>query len=241
MKTNIVMKSPDRMLFDKVIRQETKTGMLNMSDLQEIANKRNAMNGYKIRQLQEILNRDENLERIYFILKEQVVITIDMSKVIENIKEYGLFTYLKKLGQYKTTGARETKTTWANPYIWMLAALELSPELYGKAVIWLGDNLIINRIEAGNFYRSLSQSVSKFSNVDYVKTAKALNYIVFNRHETGIRNYATQSELKELEEIEKHVAFTIDMGFIHSFDQLILFLRKIYNKKRTSHGNSTLN
>jgi len=69
--------------------------------------------------------------------------------------------------------------------------------------------------------------------------AKALNYIVFNRHETGIRNFATQAELKEIEEIEKHVAFTIDMGFIHSFDQLVLFLRKIYNKK-WKDGNKVL-
>ena len=225
------MQSSDRILFDQIIRQETKTGMLNMSDLQLVANKRNAIKGYSIRQVQELLNRDENLERIYYILKEQGIITLDISKVIENIKGYGLFTYLKKLGQYKTTGARQTKTTWANPYIWMLGALELSPEIYGKAVIWLSDNLILNRIEAGNMYRGLSHSISKFPCVDYVKMAKALNYIVFNKHETGIRNFASQKELKELEEIERHIAFTIDMGFVHSFDQLILFLRKIYSKK----------
>jgi hypothetical protein len=147
------------------------------------------------------------------------------------VNNEGITKILKNIGAWKTTGARHTKTSWANPYIWMLVAMELSPEVYGKAVIWLSDKLIINRIEAGNFYRSLTQSISKFTDVDYVKMAKALNYIVFDKHETGLRNIANQQQLKELEEIEKHVAFTIDMGFVHSFEQLILFLRKIYNKK----------
>lgn len=231
MKTNIIMKSNDRELFGKIIRQETKTSMLNVSDLDDISAKRNAIAGYSIKHIPEILSRKDNIDRIYYILKNQNIINVDITTFIEIVDSKGIITTLKNYNVWKTTGARHTKTSWTNQYIWILLALELSPEIYGKAVIWLSDSLIINRIEAGNFYKSLTQSISKLDNVDYVKMAKTLNYIVFNKHETGIRNFATQNELKQLEEIEKHVAFTIDMGFIHSFDQLILFLKKIYNKK----------
>jgi hypothetical protein len=230
MKTKVIMNSPDRFLFGKIIRQDT-NGMLSMTDLQEVSNKVNVSNGNKMRQLQEILNRDENLERIYYILKEQGYITLEMSKVIVLIKKMGLFTYLKSIKVYKTTGARQTKSTWANPYIWMLAALELSPQLYGKAVTWLTDNLIINRIEAGNMYRGLTNAVSKFKNIDYIKLAKALNYIVFGKHKTGIRNQATQHQLKELEDLEKKMAFAVDMGYIKSFDDLLFSLRKIWHSQ----------
>jgi hypothetical protein len=231
MKTNVIMKSNDRELFGQIIRQETKTGMLNISDLEDIAAKRNAIAGYSIKHISELIQRKDNLDRIYYILKNQNIINVDISTFIDMVNNEGITKILKNIGAWKTTGARHTKTSWANPYIWMLVAMELSPEVYGKAVIWLSDKLIINRIEAGNFYRSLTQSISKFTDVDYVKMAKALNYIVFDKHETGLRNIANQQQLKELEEIEKHVAFTIDMGFVHSFEQLILFLRKIYNKK----------
>jgi hypothetical protein len=231
MKTNIIMKSTDRMLFGSIVRQETKAGMLNISDLSDIAAKRNAVSGYSIKQTSELIARKDNIERIYYILKKQDVITIDISSFISLVEKQGITTTLKHVGAWKTTGARHTKTSWANPYIWLLLALEFSPEIYGETVVWMTDKLIINRIEAGNFYKALSCSVSKFKDVDYVKLAKALNYIVFNKHEPGIRNFASEKQLKELEDLERYCAFAIDMGLIHSFEQLILLLRKSYNKR----------
>lgn len=224
------MKSSDRILFGQVIRQETKTGMLNISDLETIAAKRNALNGYSIKQTSELISRKDNIERIFYILKKQNIINIDISTFIEQVESNGIITTLKKVGAWKTTGARQTKTSYANGYIWLLLALEFSPEIYGESVIWLGDSLIINRIEAGNMYIGLGNAVSKFKNVDYSKMAKALNYIIFDKHETGIRNTGNQSQLKALEDLEKNLAFAIDMGLIKSFDEVITLMRKEYKK-----------
>lgn len=235
MKTNVVLKSADRNLFGLQVRQETKTGFLNLSDLQQVYNMQAEKNGWCEKRIDHLITQKENSERIYYVLKEQDLINVSFNTYLENIENYGgMFKWLKHIEVYKTTGARNTKTTWCNPYIWILVALELHPQFYAKTVIWLTDNLIINRIEAGNFYKGLTKAVGKFNNVDYVKLAKALNYIVFGRHETGIRNTANQKELKELEVLERNLAYAIDFDFLKTFDEVLEHLRKIWHQKQNN-------
>lgn len=45
--------------------------------------------------------------------------------------------------------------------------------------------------------------------VDYVKIAKGLNYIVFNIHESMIRNKAAEAGLKELEQTQGNLIWAI--------------------------------
>lgn len=231
MKTNVVLASSDRELFGIKIKQETKTGFLNISDLQEAYTIARLKNGWHDKRISDILMSQSNTERIYYLLEKQQIINTGFSAFMKTVKEIGLVKALKEVGAYKTSGARENKKTWCNPYIWVLIAMELNPELYATTVLWLGDNLIINRIEAGNFYKELSSAISRFQNPDYVKLAKGLNYVVFGKHETGIRNFATQSELKQMETLEGRLAFAINMGYIKTFDSLIDELRKLYDKR----------
>lgn len=230
MKSNVIMHSPDRELFGIKIRQETKTGFLNLSDLQEAYTVARVLNSWKDKRIDDILSSKANTERIYYILKERNLINTEFSAFIENCENIGLVKYLKTIGFYKTTGARSTKTTWCDPYIWVLIAMELSPMLYARVVIWLGDKLILNRIEAGNFYKSLSKALGKFKasgqEIDYVKLAKALNHKIFGRHETGIRNLATKEQLQKLYELESNLAFAIDMGFLKKFEDVITTINK---------------
>lgn len=226
MKSNIILNSPSRELFGVNIRQETKTGFLNLSDLQEAYTIARVKNGWGDKRIDHILNYKENSERIYYLLKERDLINVSLLTFIENIENIGFLKYLKQLEVYKTTGRGENKTTWCDPYIWVLVALELSPVLYAKVVVFLTDKLIINRIEAGNFYKGLSKAITKFNNIDYSKLAKALNYKIFGRHETGIRNLATKEELEKLYQLEMNLAFSIDMGFLKSFGEVIKFLEK---------------
>jgi len=231
MKSNVIMKSEsDRNLFGMTIRQETKTGFLNLSDLQACFEKIRIEKKWTNKHVPELISRDENVERIFYILEKQNLITVDLSTFIESVKNKGIATVLKTLNAYKTTGARHTKTTFVNPYIWALIALELSPEFYANAIMWLTDKLILNRIEAGNFYVKLTDNIKKW-NLDgyqYASLAKALNFIVYNRHEPGIRDKSGQKQLKELYELESKMAFAIEMGYITSFDMLLSELRKIY-------------
>jgi hypothetical protein len=90
------------------------------------------------------------MERVYYILLQQQIINLDFSRFIKNSKEGGFLKYLKKLGVYQTSGARERKSTWCDPYIWALVAMELNPLLYAKSSLELFDNLIKLGIDVKN-------------------------------------------------------------------------------------------
>lgn len=231
MKTNVTMISKDRVLFGVTIRQDTKNQFLSITDLQEAYTRARIERGWVNKNINEILSGIENSDRIYFILKELGIINIEKSMFIEQVSKKSLIKVLKEYGVYKTVGARNNRHVSCNPYIWVLLAMELNPELYAKVVIWLTDNLIMNRIEAGDKYNALCRAASKFPDVDYRVIAKGLNYIVFNVHETLIRNQATQGQLKELDDLQKMLAFSIDMGYIKSFDGLVEEMRKLYKKR----------
>lgn len=222
MKTNIIMNSQDREIFGVTIRQETKTGFLNLSDLQEAYVQARVKNGWSHKgEIQQILSQKENSERIYYLLKKRLLINCDFSHFISMVEKQGLIKTLKEFSVYKTSGARENKTTWCNQDIWVLVAMELNPMLYAEVISWISDKLILNRIEAGNFYKDLSKAISKFDNVDYIKMAKALNYKIFGRHESGIRNLATKEQLEKMYSLEKYIAKAIDMGHLKTFDNCI--------------------
>lgn len=234
MKTNVVMKSQDRHLFGVTIRQETKTGFLNLTDLQEAYNSQSDLEGWSEKKISDLLYNKSNAERIFYILEKQEVIKSSFNDFIEQVENETITKVLKRLKAYKTTGARHTKTTWVNPYIWVLVAMEMNPKLYGEVVTWLTDGLILNRIEAGNFYVKLSSQMKNKFEADgrmYSDTAKALNFCIFNRHENSMRNTATAQQLKDLEDLEKTMAFSIQMGYVKTYDQFLSDLRKIWRKK----------
>lgn len=231
MKTNITMKSTDRKLFGVTIRQETKTQFLSVTDLQEAYTRARIQNGWVQKNLNEILSGATMAERIYFVLKETGVINIEYPIFMKEVSDSSLVKVLKKYGAYKTVGARVNKQTMCNPYIWTMLAMELNPLIYGKVVLWLTDNLIVNRIEAGDRFNTLCRSISKFPDVDYRSAAKGINYIVFNIHETQIRDKATAAQLKEIDDLQKSLAFAVDMGYIKSMSELMHELRKLWQKK----------
>ena len=237
MKTAVTMVSKDRELFGVTIRQDTKTQFLSVTDLQEAYTRARIEKGWNDRRIEHILSNEESAERIYYILEKQGFIKTGFPAFIEEVKKTSLIKVMKKYGVYKTVGARNNRSVSCNPYIWVLLALELNPEIYATVVMWLTDNLIINRIEAGDRYNDLCRAASIFPDVDYRVIAKGLNYIVFNIHETLLRNKATQEQLKELDDLQKSLAFAIDMGYIKSYKQLIDEMRVLYRKKWGKAGN----
>lgn len=224
------MSSSDRELFGTTIRQETKTGFLNLSDLQEAYDRERFKNGWGERRIESVTASQDFKERSFYLLEKQGLIKTSYLAFIESVEDKGITKVLKENGAWVTKGARHTKTTWANPYIWVMIAMEMNPKLYAEVVVWLTDQLIINRIEAGNFCKALNASIQKFKpdGNRYMTLAKALNHIIFNKHETGIRNKGTKEQLKALASIEEKMAFAIDMNYITSFDMLLSELRKLW-------------
>ena len=221
------MVSQDRELFGVTIKQETKTGMLNLSDLQDAYDSnRVPMEWSKGRSFTNVLAAEENHERIYHIIKDEYLSMVDINDFLQQMKQSPSKT-LKKYGVYKTTGRGENRSSWCNPYIWVMIAMEMNSELYGKAIKWLTDKLILNRIEAGNFYKGFTDNIREW-NPNYPKIAYALNQIVFGRHEIGIRNNATEPQLKQLTDVQKKLSFAIEMGYINNETKLMEEMRKIY-------------
>ena len=228
------MQSSDRQLFGVTIRQQSKTGHLNLSDLQGAYAVARLRHQWSERNLTEVLNSKANAERIYYLLSERDLIKLDFPSFMEEVEKQGVVKLLKGLAAYRTSGRAANKTTWCDPYVWVLVAMEMNPMLYAKTVTWLTDNLLLNRIEAGNMYRGLSGAIAGFAKPDYVATARALNLLVFGKHEAGIRQTATSAELKELASLEENMSFSISMGFINSQDELLRALRKVWHNKFNS-------
>ena len=231
MKSNVILESKDRILFGITIRQDTQKEFLSLSDLQESYTIARLKNGWSDRRINDILSSNTSSERVYYILKERGFIEAGISAFMDEVQKTSLVRVMKKYGAYKTIGRGENRTTMCEKYIWIMLALELNPEIYAKVVCWIGDSLIINRIEAGDKYNDLCRACSKFKDVDYRIIAKGLNYIIFNVHETLIRNKATQLELKELDDLQRSLAFSVDMGYINSFDDLHNTMKKLWHNK----------
>lgn len=231
MKSNVILESKDRILFGITIRQDTQKEFLSLSDLQESYTIARLKNGWSDRRINDILSSNTSSERVYYILKERGFIEAGIYAFMDEVQKTSLVRVMKKYGAYKTIGRGENRTTMCEKYIWIMLALELNPEIYAKVVCWIGDSLIINRIEAGDKYNDLCRACSKFKDVDYRIIAKCLNYIIFNVHETLIRNKATQLELKELDDLQRSLAFSVNMGYINSFDDLHNTMKRLWFNK----------
>lgn len=230
MKTNVVVESSDRELFGVKVRQHIIGGWLSLSDLEEAYTRYRVINSLPEKNTIRIMN--DNSEALFYILEKQGLINIPMSLFMENIETIGFAKYMKSIGAYKTTGARHTKTVWANPYIVVMVAMEMSQYFKSEVVYWVTDALIMNRIEAGNFYKELAAAVTIFHDVDYKKMAKGLNYCIFGKHESGLRNTATARQLKDMYDLESKMAFAINMGYIKSFGKFLDELRSVYNDRK---------
>ena len=222
MKTNVVLQSKDRELFGITIKQETKTGFFSISDLQKAYETARWQYGWSDRQISDIMQTQLFKERVFYVLENKGIIKTNLSGFIEMVEKEGIAKVLKGLYVYKTTGARQTKQVMANPYIWVLLAMELNPMIYAKVIIWLTDSLIFDRIEAGTEFKPMNQAIKKIiQNPDYPKYSIEINKKVFGNHFTGMRNLATASELKKITKIEQFITSAIDMGMIKTDEQII--------------------
>jgi hypothetical protein len=228
METNIVLKSKDRDLFGVVIKQETKTGFLSVSELQKAYEVARWQYGWSDKRISDLQQTDAFKERVYYLLEKQGIIKTTFPAFIEMVGKEGITKVMKGLGVYKTTGARENKATYCNPYIWILLAMELNPMIYASVVTWLTDSLIFDRVEAGDEFKPMNTAIKSIvPNPSYSKYSIAINERVFGKHLTGMRNLASSSELRKITKIEQFVANGIGIGMIKNDEQIMYSIKKI--------------
>lgn len=121
--------------------------------------------------------------------------------------------------------------TWFDPLLFIDFAMWINPTFKIQVLKFVYDELIKNRHEAGDTYKIISASGTKLKGYNFSEIATALQWIVFNKTGKGLRQSATKEELKELVDIQTKLAFSIDMGYIKTYTQLIKEIRKIYRLK----------
>ena len=222
MKSNIILESKDRDLFGVVIKQETKTGFLSVSELQKAYEVARWQHGWSDKRVSDIMQTDAFKERTFYLLQNQGFIKTSLPVFIKMIEKEGVTKVLKGLGVYKTTGARQSKATFANPYIWILLAMELNPMIYATVITWLTDSLILDRVEAGDEFKPMNAAIKSIvPNPDYRNYAIAINERVFGQHLTGMRNLASAQELRKITKIEQFISQGINIGMIKNNAQLL--------------------
>ena len=227
MKNNVVLKSTDRNLFGITIEQNTKDYFLSVSSLQKAYDVARWQYGWSDRKVADIMQTKEFKERVFYILESKGFIKANILGFMDMIEKEGIAKVLKGLGVYKTTGARQTKQTYCDPYIWILLALELNPMIYANVVIWLTDTLVFDRIEAGTEYMPMNSKIKEIiPNPNYQTYAKLINKKVFGKHVAGMRNLASANELRQIADVEKQIITAIDMKWIKNEKGLIEFLNK---------------
>lgn len=130
---------------------------------------------------------------------------------------------------YLTSRGKYSGGTWMTPLLFIDFAMWLNPKFKVQVLKFVYDELIKCRTAAGDNYNVLAKSIASLPDVDYPKVARALNWIVFNKHERDIRNTATPQQLQDMDELQRKLAFSVDMGYIRSFPDLMNSMRRIYN------------
>lgn len=221
MKTNVTLKSDDRVLFGHIIRQNTKDQMFSVSDLQHSYNFARFQYGWSERSISGIMRGKDFQERCYHLLNERGLVKVQINTFIEMIEREGVTKILKGLKVWKTAGRGENKSTFADPYIWVLLAMELNPLIYAKVVIWLTDSLIFNRVIAGDAFKPMTREIAAIvPNPDYALICRKINEKVFGYHEKDIRNSAAQDVLLDLSDFQKFITQSIKMRIVRDKDAL---------------------
>nr|WP_304651460.1 KilA-N domain-containing protein [Bacteroides acidifaciens] len=137
---------------------------------------------------------------------------------------------------YLTSRGKYNGGTWMHPILFVKFAMWLNPRFEVKVIKFIYDQMIAYRNEAGDAYRELSMAVAKIVAPNFMQSAmkqlaQAINYCVFNEHETAIRNkHGEESKMRQLFELERKVASLIDDGFITKFDDMMEYLRNQWRK-----------
>lgn len=137
---------------------------------------------------------------------------------------------------YLTSRGKYNGGTWMHPILFVKFAMWLNPRFEVKVIKFIYDQMIAYRNEAGDAYRELSMAVAKIVTPNFMasamrQTAEAINWCVFNQHETAIRNkHGEETKMRQLFELERKVASLIEEGFITKFDDMMEYLRNQWRK-----------
>ena len=213
-----------RTIGDYIVVQRTSDGYF---DGMELLRQWNSKEENPKRQMSKFLEQEQTKEFIKALVEDE-------SHVANNLHgDNQVFTKIK--GRITKNGKTPDKV-WMNPLLFIKFAMWINPTFEVKVLRFVYDEMIKYRNDAGDAYKELSSSVSKivpkaFMRDAMKKIAEALNWIIFNNHESMIRNKGDEEKLRNLFQLERKVSDLIEDGFITDYNSLIGYLRKLYYKE----------
>ena len=220
MKTNQIMTRP---MGSFHVEQRTKDGMFNATALLKQWNTSSYVHtqnsGYVKKDLDDFFV-NKNVEEFINALMTEESFTCRNS------------VYVKSKARADRGGG-----TWMHPILFIKFAMWLNPRFEVQVIKFVYDQMLKYRNDAGDAYKELSSAINSIVPSTFMpqamrKIGEALNYVVFNDHESMLRNKrGSEESMRELFELERRLAENINDGLITSFDQAITFLRKRYSNK----------
>ncbi len=131
----------------------------------------------------------------------------------------------------KKDGSKTLSKVFMHPYLFIDFAMWLNPSFKYDVVKFVHDQLIESRINSGDLTKELNEEIAKFKGVNYPRLAKALNYVIYGKHEKGIRNKGSVNQTKEMVDLQKNLAYLCNRGYIKDFNGLISELQVICKEK----------
>lgn len=188
------------------VEQRTKDGMFNATALSK------QWNNQKVKGRKDVSNFLSNANTKEFINALSEDLETDTRNLVTIVKG-------------------KNQGTWLHPYLFIKFSMWLDAKFEIKVIKFVYDELIKQRTDAGDGYKTLSSSGVKLQGYNFGEVGKAMQWIVYNKTGKNLRQTANQEQLQEINEIQTKLAFAIDMNYITSYNQLLSEMRKMYNKK----------
>jgi hypothetical protein len=204
MQTAVIMQRPFN---GKIIRQNSKTGFLNLNDLMECYLRDNPESSKRIDQFMDLTQTKEFAETIRESLLEAKN---------QNTKESGDFVLpLTEPINVIYTKRGKHGGTWTHPYLFLDFAMWLNPKFKLWAMSIIEDKLIELRNEAGDRFKDMNKSLKLAGAVsprDFARETTMINKIVFNGATKEQRDSANTEQLDLLSKLQKYNGHLIEQG-----------------------------
>jgi hypothetical protein len=232
MKTSVNM---NRQMGKFIVKQRTKDGYFDASYLMQQWNDEYPLNK---KQLSKFLENETTKKFINEIIEQE--------SHTEN-SLHGDFQVIIKIKGKNTKYGKNHDKVFMHPYLYLDFAMWLSSIFKYHVIKFVYDELIEYRHAAGLGNNELMDAISRTWKISfppiYREINTALNYIIFDKNYTGIRNSASIKELKDLRDMQKIFAYNILTGLIPDIKTLKIQLKKEYvrrhmpNHKSIKHEN----
>ena len=221
MKTNQVL---TRQMGSFSVYQRTKDGMFNATTLLK---QWNQSSGHK----KEVAKYFENPSSREFI---EAIINEEFPSYAKNgyDKNTTDLVYVKS-----RANKGENAGTWMHPLLFIDFAMWLNPSFKVKVLKFVYDQLIQYRNEAGDTYIEMCAALKSISKPEEIthniqKIARAINIVVFGKHQREARNkMAEELRMKELSSLQSKVAEMIHLGYLTTFEQVREYLLRVWSSK----------